>query len=86
MLRANSTSMLTQRPMGLYQLMSGKSGVWKVPIDGGEAVEIIDKSSWGLAISPDGKWIASLHFEPTAIKQAIYPFEGGEPQKDPGIF
>ena len=55
--------------------------MWKVPIDGGDAVQIIDQTSAGLAISPDGKWIASAHFEPADIKTAIYSVEGGEPHK-----
>ena len=55
--------------------------MWKVSIDGGDAVKIIDQTSAGLAISPDGKWIASAHFEPADIKTAIYPVEGGEPHK-----
>ena len=64
----------------VYQL-AGKAGLRKVSIDGGETVQIIDKASAGVAISPDGKWIASAHFEPAAMRTAIYPIEGGEPRK-----
>ena len=38
-----------------------------MPIDGGEAEQIIDKASTGIAISRDGRWIASAHYEPKAI-------------------
>ena len=65
----------------IYRSASGRGSVWKVPIDGGDAVKIIDQTSAGLAISPDGKWIASAHFEPADIKTAIYSVEGGEPHK-----
>ncbi|MEO8433715.1 MAG: protein kinase [Pyrinomonadaceae bacterium] len=62
----------------VYQSSSGKSNLWKVPIEGGETVPIIDKTSTGVALSPDGKWIASGYFQPTSVKIAIYPIEGGE--------
>jgi len=65
----------------LYHLRFGNTGIWRVPIDGGEAERIIDKASTGIAISRDGKWIATAHFEPTAINTAIYPIEGGEPHR-----
>jgi Tol biopolymer transport system component len=70
----------------LYHLRLGKSGIWRVPIDGGEPEQIIEKASGGLSISPDGKWILTAHFEPSAVKSAIYPFEGGEPHKILDIF
>jgi hypothetical protein len=60
--------------------------VLKVPIDGGEPVPIAVKSSLGLALSPDGKWIASTHWEPAAINTAVYPVEGGEPRKLFNVF
>jgi hypothetical protein len=53
--------------------------LWRVSIEGGESQRLVDKPTRGLSISPDGKWIATSYFEPTAIKTAIYPFEGGEP-------
>jgi serine/threonine protein kinase len=65
----------------IYLSGSGRASLWKVSVDGGDAIQIVDKTSAGVAISPDGKWIASAHFEPSAIKTAIYPIEGGEPYK-----
>ena len=54
--------------------------LWKVPIDGGEPVRVTDYYVPGAAVSPDGKWIASLwHVDPSKI--AIIPFEGGQPIK-----
>jgi Tol biopolymer transport system component len=73
-------------PWVVYQPWSDKSGLWKVSIDGDEDVALINKSSAGIAISPDGKWIASAYFEPTTIKTAIYPIEGGEAHKILDIF
>ena len=46
-----------------------------------ENEQIIYKNALGVAISPDGKWIASAYFQPTDVKTAIYPIEGGEPQR-----
>jgi eukaryotic-like serine/threonine-protein kinase len=71
-------------PTGQWVVFNSRSGdapLSKVPIDGGEPVPITVKTSSGVAISPDGKWIASTRFEPANINTAIYPFEGGEPHK-----
>ena len=65
----------------LYGITSGKGGIGKVAIGGGENEQIIYKNALGVAISPDGKWIASAYFQPTDVKTAIYPIEGGEPQR-----
>jgi eukaryotic-like serine/threonine-protein kinase len=64
-----------------YQLATGKGGLGKVAIGGRETVQVIDKASLGVAISPDGKWLASAYFLPTEVKIAIYPIEGGEPHR-----
>ena len=64
----------------LYE--TSKPGIWKVPLDGGQPVEIIaSHTSAGIAISPDGKWVATAYFEPAARKTAIYPIEGTQSQK-----
>ena len=65
----------------LYGITSGKGGIGKVAIDGGETEQIIDENALRVAISPDGKWIASAYFQPTVVKFAIYPIEGGEPHR-----
>ena len=60
----------------------GKRRLWKVSIDGGESVQVNDKTSALPAISPDGKWVASTYFDhPERLKTAIYPFAGGDPIK-----
>jgi Tol biopolymer transport system component len=54
--------------------------LWKVPIDGGEPVQLTDQRTEYPAISPDGKLIACRYQErggPSKI--AIIPFEGGPP-------
>ena len=65
-----------------YNLSTGKNDVWKVSIQGGEPVHIVDKASGVVAISPNGKWIAAPYHDPTPKwKTGIYPIEGGEPNK-----
>src|SRR5205807_9161316 len=56
--------------------------LWKVPIGGGDPIQVNNKISARPVISPDGKWIASTYFgDPERLKTAIYPFAGGEPAK-----
>lgn len=71
-------------PTGEWVVFNSRAGnvsLLRVPIAGGEPVQIDVNNADGVAISPDGKWIASTHFEPANINTAIYPFEGGEPRK-----
>jgi eukaryotic-like serine/threonine-protein kinase len=71
-------------PNGQWVVFNSRSTgtpLLKVPIDGGEPVPIAEKNSDLVAISPDGKWVASLHFENAKTNTAIYPFEGGEPHQ-----
>ena len=65
-------------PNGQWVFYISSGGAGKVPIDGGDTIQVIDKASGGVGISPDGKWIACGL---TATKSAIYPIEGGEPLK-----
>jgi serine/threonine protein kinase/Tol biopolymer transport system component len=61
--------------------------LWRIPIDGGEPVQLTDKQVSRPVISPDGKLIACSHnSDPTTLskgqwKIAVIPFEGGEPVK-----
>src|SRR6185369_1649732 len=64
----------------------GRPTIWKVAIDGGEPVQIVNRASSYPMISPDGKLLAFLYTEspdpltpPNRI--AMIPFEGGEPLK-----
>ncbi len=56
--------------------------VWKVPIDGGEPVKIIDHNAWMPVVSPDNQFIA-CRYDVAAGQQgiAILPFQGGPPVK-----
>jgi eukaryotic-like serine/threonine-protein kinase len=65
--------------------------LWKVPMDGGDPVQLTDRTAQNPAISPDGKLITCRYQERGApSKLAIIPFEGGPPislfdYPDPGI-
>jgi Tol biopolymer transport system component len=58
--------------------------MWKMPIDGGDAVRIIDRIAVKPAVSPDGKWIAfqtSGEQSASGPKLGIIPFDTGQPLK-----
>jgi serine/threonine protein kinase len=60
----------------------GKDGLWKVPIGGGEPVQISDKQAYQPSVSPDGRYIACFLREgDNAPKLEIIPFEGGPSRK-----
>jgi serine/threonine protein kinase/Tol biopolymer transport system component len=62
----------------------GKLSLWKIPIDGGDPVQINERLSVKPAISPDGKWIAfqtSGDQPASGPKLGIIPFDGGQPLK-----
>jgi eukaryotic-like serine/threonine-protein kinase len=63
---------------------SGKPNLWKMPIDGGEAVQLTTNLSVWPKVSPDGKFIACQYHDeqPNSLpKIAILPIEGGQPVK-----
>ncbi len=61
--------------------------LWRVSIDGGEAVQISSKFVWHSQVSPDGKSIACNYNDgpPTLDKDkwkiAVFSIDGGEPLK-----
>jgi serine/threonine protein kinase len=57
--------------------------LWRVPVEGGEAVQLTDKLSLKPVISPDGKMIACIYrdAQTSPWKVAVIPFEGGTPIK-----
>jgi Tol biopolymer transport system component len=62
----------------------GKPTLWKVPIEGGEPVQLTDKPSALPAVSPDGKLIACQYWDEQLNSRwvtAIIPIEGGAPVK-----
>ena len=63
---------------------SGRVTAWKVSIDGGEPVRLIDKWTANPTVSPDGTLVACFYREdqPNApVKVAVIPFSGGDPVK-----
>lgn len=64
--------------------VSGKQVVFKVPIDGGDPVQLTEKLSPGPSVSPDGKLIACFYLDETPNSPwriMVIPFEGGQPFK-----
>jgi Tol biopolymer transport system component len=58
--------------------------LWKVPLEGGEPVELHNEFTFGNAISPDGKFIACGYRGQTSNghnKIALLPINGGPPVK-----
>ena len=59
--------------------------LWKVPIDGGDPVELTDKPATFPVVSPDGKMIACNYGvdqgDLNRWRIAIIPFAGGQPLK-----
>jgi Tol biopolymer transport system component/DNA-binding winged helix-turn-helix (wHTH) protein len=64
------------------RLVSGGSRIFRVAINDGEPVRLIDKISAAPTVSPDGKLIAFYYrAEPASInKIAVMPIAGGEPR------
>jgi Tol biopolymer transport system component/DNA-binding winged helix-turn-helix (wHTH) protein len=59
--------------------------LWKVPIEGGQPVQITQGKTMGAAISPDGKWFAYFQRGPqpnALVKIVVIPFEGGPAVKE----
>ena len=60
---------------------AGRQVVWKVSIEGGTPVRVLDRELLNIAISPDGKHLAGFYQEPGSngqIKILVAPLEGGE--------
>lgn len=63
---------------------TGRLSLWKIPMDGGDPVQLNERISVKPVISPDGKWIAfqTTGDQPNSRgKLAIVPFDGGQPPK-----
>ncbi len=65
--------------------IGGRPMIWRVPIDGGEPIQVTKDINSLPAVSPDGKLIACAYFlfdKPQSTpKIAVYPFEGGPATK-----
>ncbi len=61
--------------------IGGKPMIWKVPIQGGEPIQVTNDTNSIPAVSPDGKLIACAYFifdkPQSTAKIGVYPFEGG---------
>jgi Tol biopolymer transport system component len=69
-------------PDGKWVVYLGfQHALWRIPIHGGEPLELNQRSASALAISADGRQIAFQTSNPQSQKQqvAIIPFDGGEP-------
>lgn len=73
-------------PDGRWVLFSNvdteKPGLWKVPIDGGEVVQVTDKPLYAPVFSPDGKLISGYYYDekanPPRGRPALISFDTGE--------
>jgi Tol biopolymer transport system component len=62
---------------------SDKATIWRIPIDGGEPVQLTKEPSMGPCVSPDGTLVACWWWSPpkSPAKIAVIQFAGGEPLK-----
>jgi Tol biopolymer transport system component len=86
--KSNMWDSLDFSPDGKWVVYTGDAytarGIWKVPIEGGEPVRLIDAEAWHPAISPDGRWIAySYHDKEATPPQgvAVSELDGGHSTK-----
>jgi Tol biopolymer transport system component len=65
--------------------VGGKETIWRVPINGGEPVQVTKQVTSIPAVSPDGRLIACAYFlldkPQSTAKIAVYRFGGGDPIK-----
>jgi Tol biopolymer transport system component len=63
--------------------VGGKETIWRVPINGGEPVQVTKQVTSIPAVSPDGRLIACAYFlldkPQSTAKIAVYRFGGGDP-------
>lgn len=78
----NSNASLTPDGKYLfYQHTSGKRFVYRLPLEGGEAVRLTVLDSFSPRVSPDGKFFACGYKKDEKTKLAVFSIEGGEPLK-----
>jgi Tol biopolymer transport system component/DNA-binding winged helix-turn-helix (wHTH) protein len=58
-----------------------QNSIWKVPLEGGEPVQIVANPSHNADVSPDGKFIACWYKTDKDWKIAVVPMDGGPPVK-----
>jgi serine/threonine protein kinase/dipeptidyl aminopeptidase/acylaminoacyl peptidase len=85
-LTTNEDGSATVSPDGQWVVFTswrtGKGTLWKVPIDGGEAVKVSDLAAYDPKFSPDGKLILCLYYDesvsPPRDRPAIISFPDGQ--------
>jgi Tol biopolymer transport system component len=63
---------------------SSRDSIWKIPIEGGDAVKLTDRPAKHPIISPDGKLLSYLSRDEQASSPwslTVVPFDGGTPVK-----
>src|SRR5207253_8168432 len=55
-------------------------GIWKVPVQGGEALPVVRNAGWGPVESPDGRFLYYVKTQPGTDRISLWkvPVEGGE--------
>ena len=70
------------RWVAFFSFRTSKATLWKVPIDGGEAVQISDRIAYDPIFSPDGKLLSCWYFDesvsPQRYRPALISFENGQ--------
>ncbi|HJQ70034.1 MAG TPA: protein kinase [Blastocatellia bacterium] len=64
--------------------VSSRPHLWKVSIDGGQATQLTNATSWPPSVSPDGRYIACGYWNEqldSPFSVVLIPFEGGQPIK-----
>jgi dipeptidyl aminopeptidase/acylaminoacyl peptidase len=64
--------------------VSGRDHLYRVPVDGGEPVQLTETTSYLPSVSPDGKYIACGYWDEqlnSRVSVALIPFDGGQPVK-----
>ncbi len=86
--RGNSDVSPTFSPDGKWVVfqshVSSRPHLWRVPIDGGDATQLTNTTSWPPTVSPDGKYIACGYWDEqlnSRVSVALIPFDGGQPIK-----
>jgi Tol biopolymer transport system component len=81
--RSEGTPSFTPDGKWVVYAVAGE-GLWKVPADGGQPVQIVSGDLHTPSISPDGQWIAGFYRapQPDAVGElAIVPMQPGPPMR-----
>ena len=65
----------------LFDSLTPTEGIYKVPAEGGPAVPVTGRGSWGPIESPDGKFVYSVRNTADGFSLLRVPTEGGEVQQ-----